>query len=164
MRRIIVTTGLAAVCLLMLIPLAHAGRYGSAGCGLGALIFDPGKHQTFAATSNGLFGNQTFAITSGTSQCGEDGTINKVKQKVSFIESNLPRLTRDMAAGGGEYLSAYADLNGCSADARPAFFALAKARYATIYPSAETTAPELLDRFDAALTADATLRQACTRI
>ena len=46
--------------------------YGTAGCGLGSLVFgdQPGIIQIVAATLNGI-GGQTFAITSGTSNCGE---------------------------------------------------------------------------------------------
>ena len=39
------------------------GTYGLAGCGLGSMAFgdSPGAVQIFAATTNGLFGTQTFA-------------------------------------------------------------------------------------------------------
>ncbi|HYG66757.1 MAG TPA: DUF3015 family protein, partial [Anaeromyxobacteraceae bacterium] len=53
------------------------GRYGAAGCGLGSMAFGntPGAVQILASTTNGLFGTQTFGITTGTSNCGE-GIIN----------------------------------------------------------------------------------------
>ena len=46
-----------------------AAKYGPAGCGLGSMIFDPdsGFTQIFAATTNGTSGNQTFGISTGTS-------------------------------------------------------------------------------------------------
>ena len=42
-----------------------AAQYGSAGCGLGSLVFSPGTDwkQIFAATTNGTFASQTFGIT-----------------------------------------------------------------------------------------------------
>ncbi len=50
-----------------------SGTYGTAGCGLGSMAFgnQKGAIQILAATTNGLFGTQTFGITSGTSNCGE---------------------------------------------------------------------------------------------
>ncbi|MEN0057326.1 MAG: DUF3015 family protein, partial [Bdellovibrio sp.] len=48
------------------------GTYGTAGCGLGSLVFgnEKGPVQIVAATLNGT-GVQTFGITTGTSNCGE---------------------------------------------------------------------------------------------
>ena len=51
---------------------AQQGGYGMAGCGLGSLLFGNDNTtlmQILAATTNGLFGSQTFGITSGTSNC-----------------------------------------------------------------------------------------------
>ena len=47
--------------------------YGTAGCGLGSMIFgdQKGAIQILAATTNSIFGTQTFGITTGTSNCGE---------------------------------------------------------------------------------------------
>src|SRR6186713_935077 len=70
------TTSLKFVCMLGLglfftSANAAADGYGPAGCGLGSMIFEPdsGFTQVFAATTNGTSGNQTFGITSGTSNC-----------------------------------------------------------------------------------------------
>ena len=56
---------------------AMADGYGPAGCGLGSMIFEPdsGFTQVFAATTNGTSGNQTFGITSGTSNCASGGVV-----------------------------------------------------------------------------------------
>ena len=56
-----------------------AGGYGSAGCGLGAIVFGskPGMIQVLAATTNATFYSQTFGITTGTSECG--GGVVKVQ-------------------------------------------------------------------------------------
>ena len=45
--------------------------YGMAGCGLGSILFGakPGKIQILSGTTNGIYGNQTFGISSGTSNC-----------------------------------------------------------------------------------------------
>src|SRR4051812_1818938 len=60
--------------------------YGVAGCGLGSIVFGPkpGMIQIVAATLNGT-GGQTFAITSGTSNCD----ISEMSQQAAvFIEIN----------------------------------------------------------------------------
>ena len=48
---------------------ALAAPYGMAGCGLGSMLFGDGGLQTSAATTNGIVANQSFGITSGTSNC-----------------------------------------------------------------------------------------------
>ena len=64
-----------------------AAKYGPAGCGLGSLIFDAdsGWTQIFAATTNGTSGNQTFGITSGTSNCDTGPTKQSAK---NFVTAN----------------------------------------------------------------------------
>jgi hypothetical protein len=52
------------------------------GCGLGTIVFE-GQNglvsQTFAVTTNGTFGNQTFGITSGTSNCEQYSTLRSTR-------------------------------------------------------------------------------------
>src|SRR5690349_9857353 len=62
------------------------GRYGDAGCGLGALAFgdQQGPIQIVAATLNAT-GVQTFAITTGTSNC--HGISGSQTSRI-FIEAN----------------------------------------------------------------------------
>ena len=64
MRKLVVIAGLCFATGAM-----AADKYGTAGCGLGSLVFgnQKGIVQIFAATTNGLFGSQTFGITTGTS-------------------------------------------------------------------------------------------------
>jgi hypothetical protein len=91
-----------------------SSNYGPAGCGLGSLIFAPdsGFTQIFAATTNGSSGNQTFAITTGTSNCddGEGGTASAK----AFVETNRAAIAKDIARGRGETLTSLSELAGCS--------------------------------------------------
>lgn len=89
------------------------GGYGSAGCGLGSVIIKPSEHftQIFAATTNGLFGNQTFGITSGTSNC--DGPARPVQAAVRYVVANRAALAVAAARGRGESLDALATLADC---------------------------------------------------
>jgi hypothetical protein len=94
-------------------PSVEAKAYGSAGCGLGSLIFEPsnGFTQVFAATTNGTFGTQTFGITSGTSNCaGGSGGSASAK---AFVETNRAALAKDIARGSGETIDSLSKLAGC---------------------------------------------------
>lgn len=85
--------------------------YGMAGCGLGSIVFGdkPGMVQIFAATLNGT-GVQTFAISTGTSNC--EGLSSSAKQ-TQFIETNKLALEKDLARGQGENLLALREVMGC---------------------------------------------------
>jgi len=112
------------------------GRYGTAGCGLGSLVFgdQPGAVQIFAATTNGTFGSQTFGITSGTSNCGPglvaQGTRN-------FVEGNRVALAKDAARGQGDAIGAVAVINHC--ENLPAVAAALQRDFKVIFPSEQAT-------------------------
>jgi len=96
--------------------------YGMAGCGLGSIAakefsWDNGFVQISASTTNGTYGNQTISMTIGISNC-DDGLLTQqlnAEQEV-FVGANLAQLSKDVARGEGEYVSAFADLLGCSED------------------------------------------------
>lgn len=94
---------------------AFAKPYGAAGCGLGSIVFGDqgGFTQVFAATLNAT-GYQTFAITSGTSNCTDAGAIKGAKAIPAFIEVNKMALAKDAARGEGETLAGLASLLGCN--------------------------------------------------
>src|SRR5215813_15499169 len=74
-------------------PAAHGkSTYGTAGCGLGSMVFgdQKGAIQILAGTTNWLFGTQTFGITTGTSNCGEAAV--GVAGTKTFIEGNREAL------------------------------------------------------------------------
>jgi hypothetical protein len=87
--------------------------YGSAGCGVGSLIFgdQPGLVQVLAATTNGILGNQTFGITTGTLNCGE-AAVGRSGASL-FIEANKEALAKDVSRGSGETISTLSHLAGC---------------------------------------------------
>jgi hypothetical protein len=91
----------------------NVAGFGTAGCGLGSMLFgkQPGMIQVLAATTNGLFGTQTFGITSGTSNC-TDMSSGPASAK-AFIETNREALAKDIARGKGETISSLASLAGC---------------------------------------------------
>jgi hypothetical protein len=102
----------AALAQQTTMPKTGQATYGSAGCGLGSLVFgdQAGMVQILAATTNGI-GGQTFAITSGTSNCGQAAVGTKGAQL--FIEANKEALAKDAARGSGETITTLSHLAGC---------------------------------------------------
>ena len=131
--------------VLLAASAAHAQGYGLAGCGLGSLVIkDDGKIQILAATTNGTFGIQTFGITSGTSNCTSGGVVKAQREQAAFAEVNFQDLKRNMAAGGGEFLTSFSSLLGCEEPAKPALAKMTQAKYEVILPTEKTTPMELL--------------------
>ena len=88
-----------------------SGGYGNAGCGLGALVFGkkPGAVQIVASFLNGT-GMQTFAMTSGTSNCGKGLMASNVND---FVDVNKVALETELSQGGGETTLALENLMKC---------------------------------------------------
>lgn len=134
--------------------------YGSAGCGLGSMVFEPNNsiNQIFAATTNGTFG-QTFAITSGTSNCASDGVAVIEKEKDMFVATNYQQLTREIAQGKGETLVSYAKMVGCEPKA---FGKNLQKNYATTY-SKISSAEGLASNVEKQISNDPALASACNK-
>ena len=117
-----------------------SGVYGTAGCGLGSLAFgsQPGGVQILAATTNSLFGTQTFGITTGTSNCGPGMFAMGTK---NFVEANREALAKDISRGTGESIGAIAVINACS-DSSKVGPALQK-DFAAIFPSESASSDEV---------------------
>jgi hypothetical protein len=115
---------------------AHAEGYGAAGCGLGSIVFGnkPGFIQIFAATTNGLFGSQTFGITFGTSNCAS--TDAGAPSAVAYVEANRQQLAKEISRGSGETLAGLASVAGCDAKAVSAKLQVS---YKEIFPTATVT-------------------------
>lgn len=92
-----------------------AGRpYGESGCGLGSIIMGKDGSQVLSATSNATSYSQLFGISSGTSNCIEDGAVKAGSAVPMFIEVNKSALAKDAARGEGETLVTLAQLMGCN--------------------------------------------------
>jgi hypothetical protein len=161
------TWGLALAGLLSLhaATASAQGGYGMAGCGLGSLVFQNDNamiKQVLAATTNGTFGSQTFGITSGTSNCTAGGVLKSEKEQMAFVEVNFRDLKRDMAAGGGEFLSSFGTLLGCEEAAKPALAKMTQNKYETLVPSETTTPVQLLSTLKTQMKATPVLAQGCS--
>lgn len=119
----------------------HGNRYGSAGCGLGSMIFEPKEDfmQVFAATTNGISGNQTFGITSGTSNCDTNG--GSARSVETFIAANRATLAVEAARGRGETIASLSSLAACGDEA--ALGRTLQSNFKTIFPSSTVTDREV---------------------
>ena len=139
MKKVLVAVAVAAV-----VPASAmaAGENNIGNCGWGSKLFDGQSGiapQVLAVTTNGTFGNQTFAITSGTSGCTQDGTVKSNWKTALFIDGNKDMLARDMSVGSGETLDSLAHLMGVEAQDRAAFNQVAKENLSKIF-AADSTA------------------------
>lgn len=105
------------------------------GCGAGTQIWQGQSGllpKILGATTNGIFGNQTFGITFGTLGCGNANS--KVTAQVeAFVDHNAETLARDMAVGEGESLNVLAELMQISSEDKAHFFGAAKANWSKLY-------------------------------
>ncbi len=126
--RIIMKKLLVSVLALGFSATSFAAVYGEAGCGLGSMLLGDkkGMMQVLASTTNGLSGNQTFGISSGTSNCAGGG-----KTATQFIDVNKAALSNDVARGHGDTVAALSEIYGCK-DAK-AFQKTLKSNYPKIF-------------------------------
>ena len=144
---------------------ARAQGYGMAGCGLGSLLFGNDNTtlmQILAGTTNNILFPQTFAITSGTSNCTAGGVVKAEREQAAFAEGNFQDLKRNMASGGGEFLMSFSTLLGCEDAAKPVLFKMTQEKYESILPSEKTGPIDLVVGVKAQIKADPRLASACT--
>src|SRR5882672_345138 len=137
MRKILIAVVLSAVPAF-----AFAQQNNIGTCGWGAKLFDGQSGiapQVLAVTTNGTSGNQTFAITTGTSGCTQDGVVKSTWKTAMFIDGNKDRLARDMSIGNGETLDSLAHLIGVREEDRATFNRVVQANVSLIFPSGSTT-------------------------
>ncbi len=134
---------------------AKADPYGTAGCGLGSIVFGnkPGIVQVLAATTNGTFGSQTFGISTGTSNCKD--TAPSTASAKAFIQANREAVAKDIARGQGETISNLTALAGCHDD--KAVGAALQKDFAQIFPTEKVTDIQVSDSVVSMLQAHAEL-------
>jgi len=137
---------------LLLTSPAFAGQADkNTGCGLGSLLWE-GKadgsviSQSLQATTNGIFGNQTFGITSGTLGCEQPANIIKNDGALAFTSDNMDPLARNIAAGQGETLDTLADLLEIPTATRSDLYATLQTNFDQIFITGNEAAGVVLDR------------------
>ena len=116
------------------------------GCGLGSLIIKNQSTtalQVLAATTNGTSGNQTFGITSGTSNCAKPNNFVSNDKLNRFVSENMDELAMDISSGKGETLSTVAKL--MNVENTSDFSAKLQANFSTIYSSENVTSATVID-------------------
>lgn len=130
-------------CAIIVVFAASAMAAGQAhqnvGCGLGTMLFKNNADgssllQAFQATTNGTSGNQTFGVTSGTSECTQPAKFVKNDRVNEFVFANLDNLAKDIANGKGETLDTLAELMAVPTAEREGFARNLKAHFAEIFP------------------------------
>ena len=160
---------LLVVALVASLPVsAMAANENNVGsCGWGSKLFQGQKGiapQVLAATTNGTSGNQTFAVTSGTSGCTQDGMVTSNWKTALFIDGNKERLARDMSMGEGETLDTLAKLLGVRDEHKANFFRAAKDNFGTIFASESASTDQVLVGLKQVLAANTELSGYSTQI
>lgn len=138
------------------------------GCGLGKLAWADYKGQkeiapqVFMVTTNGT-GMNTFAISSGTSGCTNDGKIMSEHKTTVFASLNFEALSAEMAQGQGEHLASLASLMGVPAEQHSAFFAMTQERYTSLVQAGETSPVALVKALNEGIAGHPVLAQASIR-
>lgn len=139
---------LVVLALTLMTSSSFAAKYGSAGCGLGSMIFEGDQtwwKQVLAATTNGT-GFQTIAISLGTSNCDSPAPL-KVGQVEAYVEANKVALANDIARGNGETVVGLSNVYGCSNSNE--FGRALKSNYKTIFNSANASSKEITHNINA---------------
>ncbi|RNC72708.1 MAG: DUF3015 domain-containing protein [Desulfuromonadales bacterium] len=143
---------LAVAALLMAAtPVLAAGTARSnTGCGLGTVLWGnkadgSTMSQSLQATTNGTFGNQTFGITTGTSECTQPAKIAENERLINFVRANMDDLAKDIAQGRGESLDTFAELLQVPAEQRPAFNAKLQQNFGRVFTSSKVEMAEVID-------------------
>ncbi len=139
---------LVVIAMIMMASTASAAKYGSAGCGLGSMIFEGDQtwwKQVLASTTNGT-GLQSVAISLGTSNCDSPAPL-KIGQAQAYVEANRVALSNDIARGNGETIVGLSKVYGCSNSTD--FGRALKSNYSSIFPSAEASSADVTNNINA---------------
>jgi hypothetical protein len=131
---------------------AQAKDYGAAGCGLGSKLFEGqsgvGPH-VLAATTNGFYGTQTFAMTSGTLGCDVSDPIKS--HMAHYIDSNLDNIAQAAARGEGESLDALASVMNIEKEDQDLFSSTIQSNFDVIFSSESVGSVEVMNALTAVM-------------
>jgi len=148
---------LTGLILLSASSTAMAVAPGGSGCGWGNMLFegDSGATHFIASTTNGTSGNKTFGMTTGTNGCSTSGTLTYGGK--SMVSSIMGEFSEDVARGEGDALDTVAVIYGVDKQDRDTFAKVMHKNFATIFPSENVTADDMMASIEKVMKADATL-------
>jgi hypothetical protein len=115
-----------------------------------------------AATTNGTSASQTFGISSGTSNCTDNGVVASKHQAALFIENNRTALANDISRGNGETLTNFSALIGCQNNAQ--LGRTLKSHYQTIFTGETTDTATIQNSIANVIRNDQTLSTTCKNV
>ncbi len=122
------------------------------GCGLGTMALGdnpPTLISELGATFlNGLFGTQTFGITSGTSECERPADFASNARIQQYVADNIDQLAADIAVGQGESLNALADLMSVQANDRAALYTSLQSNFDNIFTTSAVSSTDVVKNLD----------------
>jgi hypothetical protein len=158
MKRAIQSSVLAFAVAAMGFSATTAQADNDIGCGVGTMLMEGQKgvgYKILGSSTNGIT-FQSISITFGLVNCDGQGTVTA--QIDHFTGSRIDQLAADMAEGQGETLTAFSALLEVAPEDRDAFGAFTQRHFAELFPSAGTTAGQMLDHLDRLLREDARLQ------
>ncbi|NPA57775.1 MAG: DUF3015 domain-containing protein [Aquificae bacterium] len=120
------------------------------GCGLGYMLFkdapDTTLFEVLAVTTNGISGNQTFGITTGTLECKQPERVVKNDRLFRFVSENMDQLASDIASGRGEALDTVSELMDIPEEKKELFYSKLQENFDKIYPSEKVQSADVIDK------------------
>lgn len=149
MKKLVI--GIAIV--FMMSSFAMASSRENCGCGLGSMVLEDANTdsllmQMVVTILNGICGNQTFGITSGTLGCEKPSKIVKNEIMDKYVADNMDNLAVDIASGGGESLDALSEIAGIDDGKREVFQLTLQNNFDVIFMSENTTHKTVVDQIN----------------
>jgi hypothetical protein len=136
--------------MALVFPMSLAGADSTnniGSCGWGSKLFAGQRGiapQVFAGTTNGTSGNQTFAITSGTSGCTQDGLVTSNWKTAAFIDANKTQFARDVAKGNGETIASLGKILNIKDEHQELFAKTLKDNFGKIFTNADVSTENIV--------------------
>ena len=150
-----------AIASLLLAGSSVAMADSDIGCGVGTEIWK-GQNglipKVLGATTNGIFGNQTFGITFGTLGCNKQSKLAQ-SEVTKFVDHNAETLARDIAVGEGESLNVLATLLEIQSEDKSHFFNVAKSNWSKLYSEQNQNTTQVITALHQMMSQDETLRK-----
>ena len=138
----------ATLTVLAFAPISAFAQENNVGsCGWGSKLFSGQRGiapQVLAATTNATSGNQTFAITSGTSGCTQDGIVTSNWKTAAYIDSNKTQFARDTAKGSGDTIASLGKILKIDSSHQDLFAATLKDNFGRIFTGVDVSTEEIV--------------------